>query len=184
MNNGIKNLLSFIAGAAIASAVTWKVASKIYEEEIESVKEVFSQRKQKGNDEVETSISKRHKEELNDIIKENGYTSDSDKKEEKGGSEKVMNTYENIHIVSPNEFGEDDNYDVTSLTYYADGVITDEMDNVIDNPEELVGADIASHFGDFEEDSVFIRNDDTETYYEVLMDCQNYSDVANPNLED
>lgn len=191
MNNGVKNILSFMAGAAIASALTWEVAKRIYEEEIESVKEVFSVRAQR-NEEATENVSKDEatpktaKEELNAIIEENGYASSSDKKEEKGGSEDIMNNYEDIHIVSPGEFGESDDYDVVSLTYYADGVITDDMDNIVEDVDELIGPDIASHFGEFEDDSVFIRNDATETYYEILMDCQRYSDAvgSGPNLED
>ena len=188
MNNGVKNLFSFIAGAAIASAITWNVAKRIYEEEIESVKEVYSKRAQRveSNTEVSTDepTPKTPKEELNAIIEENGYASDDTNKEKKGGSEDIM-ANEDIFVISPNEFGDEDDYDVRSFTYYTDGVITDDMDNIVEDVEELIGEDIASHFGEYEDDSVFVRNDRMKAYYEILMDCRSYSEVVNdPNPED
>ena len=34
-----------------------------------------------------------------------------------------------------------------------------------------------SHFGEYEDDSVFVRNDDRKCDYEILMDQRLYSDV-------
>ena len=46
MNNSIKNIAIFVAGAAIGSAITWKMIKQKYadlaQEEIDSVKETFS----------------------------------------------------------------------------------------------------------------------------------------------
>ena len=48
MNKEISNIIIFAVGAAIGSAVTWKVVkdkySKIADEEIRSVKETFAKR--------------------------------------------------------------------------------------------------------------------------------------------
>ena len=56
MNRKIINVIMFAAGAAIGSAVTWKVVKdryeKIVQEEIKSVKEVFSDRFNSSNEEA------------------------------------------------------------------------------------------------------------------------------------
>ena len=53
MNKEISNIIIFAVGAAIGSAVTWKVVkdkySKIADEEIRSVKETFCQKSNKRN---------------------------------------------------------------------------------------------------------------------------------------
>jgi hypothetical protein len=41
------------------------------------------------------------------------------------------------HVVDPTDF--DDEYEVVTLTYYSDGVLTDENDEKIDDPSSLVG---------------------------------------------
>ena len=80
-------------------------------------------------------------------------------------------------VIPPEEFGEED-YAVISLNYYADGVLADDWDKVIEDVENTVGEDFANHFGEYEDDSVFVRNDELEKDYEILLDMRNYSDVV------
>ena len=58
----MKNLLYFVTGAAIGSVVTWKLIEKKYkdlaDEEIESVKETFKNRKQIKINDKELIFSK------------------------------------------------------------------------------------------------------------------------------
>ena len=44
--------------------------------------------------------------------------------------------------------------------------------------ENTVGEDFEEHFGDYEEDSVFVRNDELGLDYEILRDMRNFSDVV------
>ena len=74
------------------------------------------------------------------------------------------------YVISPHEFGEKDGYECISLTYYADGIVTDDANEVLDNWPDLVGPDFMSHFGEYEDDSVFVRNEDRQTDYEILRD--------------
>ena len=69
-----------------------------------------------------------------------------------------------------------DRYETESLTYYSDGVLTDEYDNPIEDIERLVGSDALTHFGEYEDDSVFVRNDDLKTDFEILKDYAKYYD--------
>ena len=65
-----------------------------------------------------------------------------------------------------------------SLTYYADGVLADENDEVIEDVEDAVGIDSLNHFGEYEDDSVFVRNDARKCDYEILLDQRTYSEVV------
>lgn len=83
------------------------------------------------------------------------------------------------YVISPDDYGENDNYTQISLVYYAgDGVLADDEDEVVEDIEDTVGEDFAEHFGEYEDDSVFIRNDRLRCDYEILRDNRSFSDVA------
>lgn len=174
----LNSLIVFAAGAAIGSVVTWKLVKTKYEqiaqEEIDSVKEVFSRKNEQTEEVCENTES-----EGNDfvnykrIINDFGYTSDSNKKPEEGDEDMSDAPY----VISPEEFDELDDYDVESLTLYADGVLTDDFNNVIEDVDSLVGSENLDRFGEFEDDSVFVRNDRLKCDYEILADERNYHDL-------
>lgn len=83
------------------------------------------------------------------------------------------------YVISPDDYGENDNYTQISLVYYAgDGVLADDEDEVVEDIEDTVGEDFAEHFGEYEDDSVFIRNDRLRCDYEILRDNRSFSDVV------
>ena len=91
-----------------------------------------------------------------------------------GGKETMVK--DGPYIISPSDFGEDDEYEVITLVCYADGVIT-ESDNgeIVDDVEGAIGdCDVRAHFGEYEDDSVFIRNEERKVDYEILRDKDNY----------
>lgn len=165
----LNNLIMFAAGAAIGSLVTWKLIKTKYEqiaqEEIDSVKEVYSNRNktEETADESKTDWIDESIETLNNIIKESGYANASEEKEE----EIKMEPY----VIRPDEFGELD-YDAITLTYYSNDILTDEMDQPMDEEEieATIGQDSLTHFGEYEDDSVFVRNDELKIDYEILRD--------------
>lgn len=83
-------------------------------------------------------------------------------------------------VISPNEFEEDENYNSKYLTYYSDGVLADAFDNRVDIGS-TIGIDALSHFGEYEDDLLHIRDDEVKVYYEVIKDSHMYSDVALDN---
>lgn len=88
------------------------------------------------------------------------------------------------YVISPEEFGELDGYTPISLTYFADGVLSDENGIIIDDVEEIVG-DTLNHFGEYEEDAVFARNDAKRCDYEILRDEREYAEFRKtlpPNI--
>lgn len=180
------NFAMFMAGLTIGSAATWLCLKKRYEqiaqEEIDSVKAVFAEKK------PETVIRKEENENLDkdnkikadqaklkpDLINYTNYASTNNK----NAKEEKVNMVEKPYIISPEEFGDFDEYTKLSLTYYSDGVLADENDEIVDDIDETVGADFADHFGEYEDDSVFVRNDRLKCDYEILRDNRSYSDVT------
>ena len=79
------------------------------------------------------------------------------------------------YVISPDEFDELDGYTPISLTYFADGVLSDENGVIIDDVEEIVG-DGLNHFGEYEEDAVYVRNDAKRCDYEILKDEREYDE--------
>ena len=88
-----------------------------------------------------------------------------------------------ISIISPEEFGEM-GYQTINLTYFADGVLVDDRYGVMeeDELEMAVGRDSLSHFGDYEEDSVHVRNEQREIDYEILLDPRTYEEFLETEI--
>ncbi len=182
MNSKTMFLIAFIFGTISGSLVTWCGVKKKYEmlaqEEIDSVKEVFARREKKSAKNVADVVKADEPndaagiKECESILRREGYTRYSDSTEENEGREMSRH-----YVISPEQFGENEDYDQISLTYYADQVLADENDEMIEDVEEMVGFESLSHFGEYEDDSVFVRNDDRKCDYEILMDQRLYSDV-------
>lgn len=86
----------------------------------------------------------------------------------------------NIDYISADEFAAEDEWDVIGLTYYKDGILADDDNSIIEDPVELVG-DFEPHFGEFEEDVVYVKNNQTHCYYEILKDSRKYEEIPRPH---
>jgi hypothetical protein len=192
----MKNLLCFVAGAAIGSVVTWKLIEKKYkdlaDEEIESVIETFKNRKPRiTKDEVKETVEKvinkwkEPKETVEDIVTAEGYsTEDEENAEEDDESNYTVDVDPGVevivpYVITPEQFGEYNEYGTKTLTYYADNVLTDEIDNPItsDEMETMIGPDALDHFGEYEDDSVYIRDEMNEMDYEILKSEKMFSEI-------
>lgn len=192
----MKNLLCFVAGAAIGSVITWKLIEKKYkdlaDEEIESVKETFKNRKSRiTKDEVKETVEKvinkwkEPKETVEDIVTAAGYsTEDEENTEEDDESNYTVDVDPGIevivpYVITPEQFGEYNEYGTKTLTYYADNVLTDEIDNPITSEEmvTMIGPDALDHFGEYEDDSVYIRDEMNEMDYEILKSEKMFSEI-------
>lgn len=183
-NDTLSKVFVFTVGAAIGSAVTWKLLETKYEqlaqEEIESVKEAFSNMpKYEGpaQSEEDVTFSKKDKEEYAELVNETGYINYSDTIT----SVKEIDDVEKPYVIAPDEFGDCD-YRTISLTYYEDKVLADDMDNIIDDVDDVVGLSSLDTFGQYEDDTVFVRNDRRRCDYEICLDSRTYSDVTGISL--
>lgn len=188
MTSTLNKLVIFTAGAAAGSLVTWFLAKTKYEriadEEIASMKEYYEERESvmtKQIEEGDTVTPKRlpqDKPSLKEyaaLVHAAGYSDEAFEEEEK-----KMNSVERPYVIPPEEFAELEDYNVVSLTYYADGVLADESDEIIEDVDDIVGLDSLSHFGEYEDYSVFVRNDERMSDYEILLDFRTYKEATNP----
>ena len=112
-------------------------------------------------------------------LQEEGYTNYTEHSKKNTEEKKDDPMPNEPYVISPDNYGENDNYTQISLVYYAgDEVLADDEDEVVEDIEDTVGEDFAEHFGEYEDDSVFIRNDRLRCDYEILRDNRSFSDVA------
>lgn len=184
MNNTIKNIVIFIAGAGAGVAISWKLLKTKYEqisrEEIASVKEVYSRKENKIkevlkdlDDEQDNVVDEKEVKNYSKITENLGYVSTQTKKEAKEETKLVEKPY----VIPPDEFDEL-GYDTVTLTYYADKILVDEYDNRIEDVESLIGEESLTHFGEYEDDAVYVRDDIHEIDYEILLDIGTYAEVT------
>lgn len=165
-------LAIFVTGIVLGSAITWNYAktkyAKIADDEIASVKAAF--KSEKSNEDSDICEEKNDIEKMEELSIANKYVTHDKviKKEETDMNEP--------YVISPDDFDEN-GYEIVSLTYYADDVLTDEHDNVIRNRDKLIGKGSLTKFGEYEEDSVFVRDDERKIDYEILADTRNYHDL-------
>ena len=202
----LSTVIAFFAGAAVGGATVWYITKERYaqlaEEEINSVKEAYAHREQKkekvdevmqwyrgegeDTDEPKTpvvtaklaekeSISEYAKRVQNGAPMEYSKTVVSPKAETREEPVQSENSGDVPYVISPDEFDELDGYTPISLTYFADGVLADEYGVIVDNVEEIVG-DGLNHFGEYEEDAVYVRNDAKRCDYEILKDERKYAE--------
>ena len=196
----------FAAGAAIGSAVTWKVLKtkydRIIQEEIESVKEAFSDRfdnsqvsdddtaeEEEEEEKISEPSEKINWSKLEDILDEDEeeYFTEAEKSEyeriaskyasEKGGVEDMNSTAKPPYVISPLDFGELDDYNQIELTYYLDGILEDDDYHIVTDADELIGPDALNTFGEYEDDSVFVRNERLCTDFQILKDYRTYDEA-------
>lgn len=190
--NKLSHIFMFSLGAAVGSVVAWKLLKTTYEqraqEEIESIKAHFTVPKtnepanEDNNEPVDNGILNKkivEKElsvkEYASLLTEQGYTDYSGQK----------NTVHGAYVIKPEEFGEMEDYDRVSLSYYADQILVDDTtDEIIENIEAAVGTESLRHFGEYEPDIVHVRNDILGCDYEISLDARKYSDLYSHKMEE
>lgn len=185
--NKLSNALIFLCGCAVGVAATYQYFNKKYEENIaedrESMRQAIANIKSEEMEEsMKAAEAAKEKPELSEYaakLQESGYTNysliSSGKPDEPEQQDKEE--LDKPYVISPDDFGEFDYYNQISLTYYADGVLT-EGDDIIEDVDDIVGEDSLTHFGEYEDDAVHVRNDRLKCDYEILWDNRNYSDVV------
>ena len=187
----MKGLFIFAAGLAIgAVAGACVIKNKVLadaKEEIEEVREYYRSKAGEATDEVVEEV-KEVVEEVKEVVQE--IKNDSNKRTYVNYN-KLASTYkpqeeptrfDDPFIIDPSEFGEDPEYDTMTLTYFADGVLVDDVDEVIEEPDIVVGLENLKVFEEFGASSIYVRNDIYKTDYEVIRDDWNYSDLKEPPI--
>ena len=186
MNRTLSNVLLFATGAAVGSLVTWRIFKSRYEivDDVEEKIDETEDESEEEDPEVLESRMNYKKPPLKDYVKmveDYGYkhkTHMEEVEEELANGEQGDEDIYEPFIIRPEEYGELHAYETLSLNYYADGVLTDDLDNPIEDVESLVPADFADHFGEYDDNAVFVRNDNLECDYEILRDLRKFTDVV------
>ena len=205
MKKGLTYGVIFVIGAAIGSVVTWKALDLKYQtlaqDEIDSVKESFNRWKKELSLAQELATKAKEKTDVSEYatkLTDMGYRTDyfkanidAERREESEEKDvldsDILEPEHGIFVIPPDEFGEIDDYDTTSLFYYADGFLADEDNDLVIDLENTIGEDALDHFGEWEDDSVFVRNDILKIYYEILKDQRFFEEiirVKKPHEED
>lgn len=200
MNSTLSKFVTFVIGAAAGSAVTWWFTKKHYEriadQEIEDMREYYGvcygeATKAVDNDDDECIVREEDLprepaaediRQLAKIAQDLGYTDYAKPTATavSGAEAKSEPEPGRFEVISPEEYDTMEGFDTEELTYYADGVMMDEDDEIVD-ADEIVGMDPAEHFGEYEDDSVHIRDHKLKIDYEILRDPRAYSDVWSVN---
>ena len=184
MNSKVAFILGTIIGAGIGVAGTYSYFKDKYEklaEEDFNSRRVFDEDKKDESEEPvaektadSRTVDKPSIAEYAARLQKEGYVNYSDMQDKKQKQEIAV---DRPYVIQPSDFGEFDDYEKISLTYTADGVLLDDMNEIVDDIEETVGEDSLEHFGEYEDDSVYVRNDAKKCDYEILLDQRNYQEI-------
>lgn len=183
-----KGLCIFGAGALVGAVVAAKAVREKYqqeaEEEIAEMREYYREKEQKRKEaeEYEAIVEETENEtEYKEIVKDEGYTNYTQYNDVKP-EEKIDDVEDEWtpSIIDPEEFGEDPSYDTATLTYFKDGVLADEVDEVMDL--KMVGEENLKIFDEFGARSIYVRNDEHMIDFEIIRDDYPYSEYKFYNL--
>lgn len=189
-----KIIFAFIAGAAAGTAVSWFILKTKYEQIIEeesaSIRETLSRRLEELGDKVEPCrIYDEQGEPVDDLSVDEQtrygmltrpYTSEeeTDSKEEGGGDVKKP------YVIHPDDCDKENGYEIFDMSYYEDGYLVYDIDGeVVTDIEETVGYDAFKHFGEYEENTVYVRNDEMRMDFIITCDARNYLDIIDGVLD-
>lgn len=190
MNRTIGYILAFTAGAAVGVAASYKLLKKHFEritqEEIDSFYATVSPDK-KADKTEEQKLEEREevkkanleaRQEYSDILSSTGYAG-------KEVTEKEVADVTKPYVITDAEFAalDETEYDILTLTYYADGILSDDADDIIYDIDDIVGEDSLSHFDDIDDngktvDTIYVINDELGTAYEILRDNREYESAS------
>lgn len=195
----MKELLIFLAGLGIGSGVTYIALKDRFDEQLEEeVSELMDYRRENPRKPKKGSkrVKKASEEPVEEEIEE---SEDDDLEEDKEAYSKIVkanyskpdpgeiaknkkkrhrdDNAEKIFLLSPKAFAASEN-DTPTVYLYGDGVVVDEDDNVVDNGYALLGgADVIREAENTGDTTVYIRNLNNSTDYEVVMCSENYGTI-------
>lgn len=185
-----KGLCIFAAGALAGAAVAARAVRDKYqqeaEEEIAEMRDYYRELRKNAKTPNEDTIVEENseeekeendKDEYDEIVKNyTNYTqyNDTETKENKKEVKEERTNYEPF-IIDAEEFGEDPSYDTTTLTYYKDKVLTNDLDDVIDY--SVAGEENLKIFDEYPDcKAIYVRDDIYMVDYEILRDPYQYDE--------
>ena len=186
-----KGLCIFGGGALVGAVVAAKAVRERYhqeaEEEIAEMREYYREKEQKRREaeenEAVVEVKEETESEYKEIVKEKGYTNYTQYNDTESENNKIDDDVEDEWapcIIDVEEFGEDPSYDTATLTYFKDGVLADEVDEVMD--PKMVGEENLKIFDEFGARAIYVRNEEHMIDFEIIRDEYPYSEYTFYNL--
>ena len=184
-------VIAFIAGSAIGSLVTYELTYRKFEKKAtDEINHAYAEiEKRYGNYDSDKDNTEDNPEKESESVKqvidnESVLKEYSDKvknlnyaacfvSDEEAEDDTDMPDGEFPYIISADQFGDVD-YTLVYLTYHADGALTDDMDDIIDNVDSVVGMKNLLTFEKEGTDEIFIRNDVRKCDYDITFSENNY----------
>ena len=207
---GGKTVIGFLVGLVIGSVLTYhglknKVEAEI-DEEVNKVKEFYKDQLEKQQAEYfekeeylksKAAVAEDKGSVVSKIINlknvEKFEEKQNDETEDEAGSEETTTgafeiLEDNIiaqdkpFVIEEDRVGEYISYDLISLIYFSDGVLTDDWEVPVENPDETVGKEYVEYF-ETGEDVVYVRNDKLKCDFEITRDLRTYEEVKEEGNE-
>lgn len=173
----VKGILIFAIGALTGGGITYISVRRKYEmkakREIEEIRDYYA--KKYGSlsvEKEEDEVPEMSNEERIELRNENQATYADIIKEANYSSEPNMHVGSKPRIIKPTDFG-NTGYDTCSLVYYPSDDTVMNLDDHIwwddDDVENFIGQESLLHFGEYEDNLVYVRNDFLKLDYEITL---------------
>lgn len=183
----IKGIFIFAIGALSGTFVGAQIAKKKYEEianeEIKEIRDYYRKINKELADQLVDKTAEPEKveepKEIEEIVEERKQYENIIKRGNYMAvdEEEQNNVCGEAYPIDPSEFGNEGKNATETLTYFADGVLVNEVDEVVEDPDLVVGRHHIDIFNEFPDATcVYVRNDLDGMDYEIIKDDWCWSD--------
>lgn len=188
----LSHVIAFVTGAAVgyfaANYLLKDKYEKRFQQEVSSTIEAFKTNKNdehKKDDEVNFKDEKLKAisddivvDDIKEYAKNIGKHDYSEVKDEKPSEEREDNiNHTKPYVITEEEVDAYMNYSITQWNYYADGVLTDENNEVVEDVSTTIGKESFEHLKKTSESAIYVRNDLLELDYEILKNEMTYAEL-------
>lgn len=170
----MKQILYFSLGAAVGAVSAWFITKKYYEkrfaEDVDAIRDDYAKEytREKVEDKVKDLGYISDEETVKIIpVDEEDYNEDGTKKDDVNPAPGESVPYP--YTIGPDQYYDEQLFDKMTLTYYEenDALISDEEESLEIN--DFIGRESLDKFGEYESDTVFVRNEKMGTDFEVVL---------------
>ena len=151
------------------------------DKEIESVKKVYEKHFLNNNEKKEELIIDNKK----PLVKQEGIYNKEYRRTEDVNKKDILKGKNIIapvpYVIEDYQYGEDDDYEQQSLTYYSDGVLVDDEEQIIKNVVDVIGLEGMNELKklDAENSMLYIRDERYKKEYDICYSENTYSEIHN-----
>ena len=118
------------------------------------------------------------KPDMKKIIAENGYQEEEDDEpvanEVPEEDDSPFVEYDDIEIITEEEYGEWPDYDKEEYYFTRDGILTDDQGNVIEDVDSIVGYDSLNQLNQYDDEVIHVRNHQMKSDIAIFKDPNTY----------